>query len=110
MKNIIKYVITAIIQGLLVGTVQYIFEEIDSTIGAALMLTPLTLVNSTAISNDTINDYLLSYMNSSMFSLTMGFFYYFLLTKTNMSRKVVYSIVLAIILIVVGTFIVIKKK
>ena len=109
MKNIVKYLITAIVQGILVGTVQYIFEEVDSVIGATLMLTPLTLINSASITDKNINNYLLSYLNSSFFSLTMGFLYYFLLTKTNMTRKEVYTIILAIIFIVVSAFIASKK-
>lgn len=109
MTNITKYLITATIQGVLVGLVQYIFEEIDPVIGGSLMMTPLTLINSFSISDNNIENYLTSYIHSTLLSFSMGFLYFFLLTKTNLTREKIYYTILSIIIGIIGTFIFLDK-
>ena len=110
MKDIVKYLITAVIQGIIAGFVQYIFQEVDEVIGTALMLTPLSIVNITSINNEKLPGYILSYIYSTLFSLVMGIFFYFLLKKTGNSRTQSHKITLLAIIFYIAAYIIYHKR
>jgi len=86
-----EYIIAGLIQASLIAIVQYIYNEIDQDIGSILMMTPLTLLNSTHIPNNTIKEYTRSYTLASFFSASMGLIYYILQEKLR-SRIRAYTI------------------
>jgi len=110
MQNLVKYIITAILQGALAGFIQYVFQEVDQVLGAALLLTPLSLINIGSITNDKLPDYLLSFIYSSLYSLSIAILFYILLTKTGNSRTESHRIILITVGITIFTYILYNKK
>ena len=109
MDNIQKYLMTAVIQGILTGVVQYIFQEIDTDLGVALMLTPLSLINISSVTTDNLPEYLMSYIYSSLYSLGVAILFFVLLTKTAFNRGVVYNLIVSTIIVTISSFVLYRK-
>ncbi len=100
---------TAVIQGILTGVVQYIFQEIDTDLGVALMLTPLSLINISSVTTDNLPEYLMSYIYSSLYSLGVAILFFVLLTKTAFNRGVVYNLIVSTIIVTISSFVLYRK-
>ena len=109
-SEILKYITTAVVQGILAGTVQYVFQEVDEIVGTALMLTPLSLVNISSIKSEKLPNYILGYLYSSLFSLSMAIFFYFLLKKTGNTRAQSHRILLITIAVYIASYIIYHKN
>jgi len=105
-----KYVITGIIQGVLAALVQYIYQELDPVIGTALMLVPLSIVNIGSIEQNRLPKYIITYIYSTIFSLSMATLFYFLLKRKGRSTRETYTQMLEIIALCIISYVMYMKS